>query len=213
MRCARAVATKTGNLTIELWHNCLKIYDNGQLSTILFPFSHLFSCARACDGYYSIKMCSPEAKLNMHKAQCSVCKSPYCTEIEDRYIMGESERTIAKDYPSLSASAILRHVTAYQLQNRRRVNTLAQVQRLLQNVDLRHFRLQDERSIIKCLELQAKLTGELIERRQNDNKTEVDISERLETQMANLTAAIGGVAAPKGTNGNGSLNKNKRISE
>lgn len=105
---------------------------------------------------------SETASLKNHCKKCSVCKSEHREEIEDRYLQGASPYELEKDY-RIRHQSLYRHIRAFRLEIQRRPDFLDRITRqILASVDFDSWR-PGERTVIKAMELCARLSGEMYE--------------------------------------------------
>lgn len=96
-----------------------------------------------------------------HK-QCLVCGTPLESKVHSMFLLGHSYFSISK-VTGFHRQTVKTHIKAMGLDKKRTMSTLKQVQGILKEAK-KNGGAPSDNLIAKCLELQAKLTGELDEK-------------------------------------------------
>ena len=131
----------------------------------------------------------------VHAAQCPVCKHKKLKEIEDRYLEGESPQDLSEDPTitgKLSRHTIWNHAKVFGLDKRRDNSTLKIVQRIIARAKI-NTRTVSDQLLSKCLELQSKLKGEIVERLKHEGEIGLKLTtdEVVDKRMKNLKKRLG----------------------
>ena len=129
------------------------------------------------------------SSIKRHQDLCKVCKHQEREEIERRFLEGESIYEIADDF-NVDYWTIDRHTKAYRLQDKRDHSTLKKVRRIIDRAKLGKRKVSDP-LVAKALEIEAKVTGVLVERHRHDFKGQIDVKTATERQMKNLRKRLG----------------------
>lgn len=96
--------------------------------------------------------------LARHKAQCSICASPYCQAIEEAFLNWQSCAWVAKQ-SGVTRDAIYRHAHAFDLFRKRRRNVLRCAENLLERADT-HIPSYTLSGVVSLMQLYLKLIKE-----------------------------------------------------
>ncbi len=94
--------------------------------------------------------------------KCLVCGTPLESKVHSMFLLGHSYFAIA-NVTGFHRMTIKTHIKAMGLDKKRKMSTLRQVQGILAEAK-KNGGVPSDNLIAKCLELQAKLTGELDEK-------------------------------------------------
>ncbi len=94
--------------------------------------------------------------------KCLVCGTPLEKKVHSMFLLGHSYFSIA-NVTGFHRMTIKTHIRAMGLDKKRKMSTLKQVQGILKEAK-KNGGVPSDNLIAKCLELQAKLTGELDEK-------------------------------------------------
>ncbi len=94
--------------------------------------------------------------------KCLICGDPLEAKLQTMYLLGHSLLNIS-NVLGFNRTTIRSHVKAMGLDKKRKMSTLKHVQGILAEAK-RNGGVPSDNLIAKCLELQAKLTGELDEK-------------------------------------------------
>lgn len=111
----------------------------------------------------------PRVNPNMHKGNCTICKSPLCKELEARYIDGEGVYDLQREM-GFDNKTIYLHVKAFSLDKKRDNSTLNLVNRLISKVDITKLDV-NIKTYVAALQLRAKLKGEIVDKQEIDDKS------------------------------------------
>ncbi len=98
-----------------------------------------------------------------HKKQCKLCKHPEAKEIERQYLLGSSPYELEVDFPGVPVQSIYNHAEMFDLAKKRDNSTLTKIRKILDRAQICKMQITPQ-LVSKCLELEAKISGELIER-------------------------------------------------
>jgi len=86
--------------------------------------------------FYKPAIFDPEINVTLgrHMAQCSICDSPHCDEIEEGWVNWRNTNALA-DFYKVSRDAIYRHMHAFGLFRTRRQNIARVLERIIEKVD------------------------------------------------------------------------------
>lgn len=130
--------------------------------------------------------------LARHSGICKVCHHVELADIEQMYLDGYSTYAVSANFKGVSPTNVLNHVRAFQLDKKRDNSTLTKCRRILDKAKI-GVRKPSDALIGKCLELESKITGELVERKRHEGKVEVeiDLSKQVDNRVNNLLGKIG----------------------
>ena len=133
-------------------------------------------------------------KRKQHVAMCSLCKHVDCKEIERAYLDGTSPYQIELDYPGVSAKCVYGHAKMLGLDKKRDNSTLTKVRRILDRANVGKLKIS-EALVGKCLELEAKITGEMVNKHQHEGelKHKHNIENSVKRRLDRIISAIPGV--------------------
>jgi hypothetical protein len=127
-----------------------------------------------------------------HSAKCKLCKHPERKAIEESYLGGDSAYDIEIEYPGIDHACVYAHVKMFGLDDKRDNSSLTKIRKLLERAGTKRIKLT-EGSVVKLIELQAKITGELIERHKSDTKMTLDLTEAVQRRIDRVLAAVPGL--------------------
>lgn len=127
-----------------------------------------------------------------HASKCKLCKHPERKAIEESYLSGDSAYEIEIEYPGIDHACVYAHVKMFGLEDKRDNSSLTKIRKLLERAGTKRIKLT-ESSVVKLIELQAKITGELIERHKNDTKMTLDLTEAVQRQVNRVLSAVPGL--------------------
>lgn len=121
-----------------------------------------------------------------------ICKDSRSAEVHRRFLVGDTIPVLAKDY-GFTRQQLGKHLVATGLQKRYQQSTLVKVRLILRHVlkDIHSGKKEiGDALAAKCLELEAKLTGELDERTTTNIGVIISPQER-SNRLAKGMAAFG----------------------
>jgi hypothetical protein len=126
--------------------------------------------------------------LGRHKANCTVCKHPQCSDIEAEFITWQSPATIAAAYGLADRSSVYRHADALGLNAKRQKNLRAALERMIEKageVDV------TASAIVAAIQAYAKINnnGQWVDRTEQVNLN--DLFERMSTAELDAYAKDG----------------------
>ena len=127
-----------------------------------------------------------------HSRNCKVCKHTELADIERMYLDGYSTYAVADNFTGISQKSVFHHVRALKLNDKRDNSSLTQCRMIIDRANFTGHKPSDALAG-KAIELQAKIKGELIERRRHEGKVEVeiDLSKQVDNRVNNLLGKIG----------------------
>ena len=128
-----------------------------------------------------------------HEAQCTVCNHPQRKEIDREWLKGMAGSDIAEKY-NLSEAAISRHAKAEKLHSHKDAAVLRHCRTLITNAKIDEREVSDM-MLSKALEMQAKITGELVEKKQVEHSGSLNLTiEQIQERQRKGLAKFFGVA-------------------
>ncbi|MGD0011761.1 MAG: hypothetical protein ABSE93_24880 [Terriglobia bacterium] len=117
--------------------------------------------------------------LGRHKAQCTICSSPYRQQIEEAFIGWGSTELIGKKY-DVSRDAQYRHAHAFGLFGKRQRNIRVALERIIERAD---FTPMNGSVIVSAIKAYAKINSEEQVIEQAQGKSPKKLLERLSKEQ------------------------------
>jgi hypothetical protein len=129
----------------------------------------------------------PKGTNGRHEANCRVCGHPERKEIEDQWCAWANTSNLAKKY-KVSRDSIYRHVSAFNLRERRGKNLRAALERIIEQADMVSV---NAAAVVSAVQAYAKInsSGQWIDRTEQVNLN--DLFERMTAQELEAYAMEG----------------------
>lgn len=156
------------------------------------PVSKAFSDTglKKDDAMPAKKKTTEQVSIDRHKRLCGICKHPKRAKIETMFEEGYSPYEIADKIKNVKVNQVYRHVHAFNLDDKRLLGTLKNVRIIIDRARL-HNREITNAMLLKALEIEAKASGELIDKFEGQIDLQISMDKQLQEIVKRMLTRLG----------------------